>query len=400
MPEDNSFRAFLCYDFFMERLIEKLDFLKSSGNFRTIKDIQKRENKDIIFNGKKMLNLSSNDYLNLSTKEDLRLEFLEKYSKTDNFLFSSASARLLSGNLPCYNELEESFAKLFNKEKALLFNTGYQCNEGVISSLLSKDDCIFCDKLNHASIVSGLKLSPAQHFRYKHLDYDNLEKFLKEKRHLYKSALIVSESVFSMDGDIADIKKLVELKKKYDCLLMIDEAHAFGVFADNLQGICAKENLLNEIDIITITLGKSLASMGAACVSSEKIINYLINCASSFIFSTAIAPVNVLWSNFLLNEKFEILINQKEKLNKLFNEVHKIYPTISSSQIIPIIVGEAQKTKDLAQNLQQDGYFVLPINPPTVPVNTSRLRLSLGADMNLEEIKIFLDKINEKLLDK
>ncbi len=384
----------------MEKINEKLNSLKENGNFRTIKNIEKREEKNIIFNGKKMLNLSSNDYLNLSTNEDLKLEFLDKYSKKDDFLFSSASARLLSGNLPCYNELENNFAKLFQKEKALLFNTGYQCNEGVISSLLSKNDCIFCDKLNHASIVSGLKLSPAQHFRYKHLDYDNLEKILKEKRHQFKNALIVTESVFSMDGDVADIKKLVELKKKYDCMLMVDEAHALGVFGDNLQGICAKENLLNDIDIITITLGKSFASMGALCISSEKIINYLINHASSFIFSTAIAPLNVLWSNFLLNEKFDLLKSQKEKLNKLFNEIHKIHPTVSSSQIIPIIVGEAQKTKDLAQKMQQNGYFVLPINPPTVPLNTSRLRLSLGSDMELKEIIEFLEKINEELLVK
>ena len=189
-----------------------------------------------------------------------------------------------------------------------------------------------------------------------------------------------------MDGDIADIKKLVELKKKYDCLLMIDEAHAFGVLGDNLQGVCAQENLLNEIDIITITLGKALASSGAICISSNTIINYLINKASSFIFSTAIAPVNVMWSNFLLEEKFELLKEKKEKLNSLFKKVHQIYPSVSSSQIIPMVLGSAQNANLKAQELQQKGYYVLPINPPTVPVGTSRLRISLTSDITLEEI--------------
>ena len=276
----------------------------------------------------------------------------------------------------------------------MLFNTGYQCNQGVVSALFSKGDCIISDKLNHASIVSGMKLSPADHYRYKHLDYENLEKILKEKRHKYNSAVIISESVFSMDGDIADITKLIELKKKYNCILMIDEAHAFGVFGDNLCGVADELNLLKDVDIITITLGKSLASQGALCISNRTIIDYLINKASSFIFSTAIPSVNVMWSNFLLNEKFDLLSAKKEKLNKLFEEAHKIYPSISSSQIIPIVVGEADKTKQLAKYLQSSKYYVLPINPPTVPVGTSRLRLSLTADITVEEIKDLFTKIS------
>ncbi len=370
----------------MQNYKEKLEELKANSSFRTIKNIKEKFGKYIIVDDKKMLNLSSNDYLNLSTDNDLKLEFIEKYKNNSEFLFSSASARLLTGTSTCYNKLEANFSKLFNKENALLFNTGYQANQGIISSLFNKKDVIFCDKLNHASIISGLKLSPAEHFRYKHNDYDNLEKILKEKRNQFNNALIVSESVFSMDGDIADIKKLVELKKKYNCLLMVDEAHAFGVFGDNLAGISAKENLLDEIDIITITLGKALASSGAICVSNNTIINYLINKASSFIFSTAIPPANVMWSNFLLEEKFELLKEKKEKLNSLFKKVHQIYPSASSSQIIPIILGSAQNANSKAQELQQKGFYVLPINPPTVSVGTSRLRISLTSDINFEEI--------------
>ena len=377
----------------MQNYQAELDKLKQNSQFRTIKNISEKFSKFIIVDDKKMLNLSSNDYLNLSCNKDLKNEFLDKYKNHEEFLFSSASARLLTGNSKSYFKLEHNIANLFNKDGALLFNTGYQCNQGVVSTLFSRGDCIISDKLNHASIVSGLKLSSADHIRYKHLDYDNLENILKTKRQNYKNAIIISESVFSMDGDVADIKKLIELKKKYNCMLMIDEAHAFGVFGDNLAGVASSLNMLNEIDIITITLGKAMASQGALCVSNSTIINYLINKASSFIFSTAIPSVNVLWTNFLLDEKFNLLLEKKEKLNRLFKQIHQIYPTISSSQIIPVIIGEAQKAKDRALELQKEGYFVLPINPPTVPIGTSRLRLSLCADMELNEIQNLLKKV-------
>lgn len=382
----------------MQNYINELNKLKENSSFRTIKNIKEKFSKYIIVDDKKMLNLSSNDYLNLSTDKDLVLEFVDKYKNKNEFILSSASARLLTGNSSEYKRLENNFSSLSSKDASLLFNTGYQCNQGVISALISKGDCIFCDKLNHASIISGLKLSQGDHFRYKHLDYDNLEKQLSEKRKNYKNALIVSESVFSMDGDIADIKKLVELKKKYNCLLMLDEAHAFGVFGDNLFGVAQENNLLDEIDIITVTLGKSLASMGAICVSNRVIIDYLINKASTFIFSTALPSINIMWSNFLLEEKFKLLKEKKEKLNSLFKEVHKIYPTISSSQIIPVIIGDSLKTKNTALFMQDKGYYVLPINPPTVPLNTSRLRLSLTSDITKDEMKDFFEKLKNYAL--
>jgi len=377
----------------MQNYFKELEELKQSSSFRTIKNIKEKISKYIIVDDKKMLNLSSNDYLNLSTDKDLILEFIDKYKNHPEFLFSSASARLLTGNSRIYNIFENNIKNLFKKEAALLFNTGYQCNQGIVSTLFNKNDVIFSDKLNHASIISGLKLSLAKHFRYQHNNYDSLEKLLKTQRNNFQNAIIISESVFSMDGDISDIKKLVELKKKYNCMLMIDEAHAFGVFGDNLCGVAEENNLLQDIDIITITLGKSLASQGAVCISSDDVINYLINKASSFIFSTVIPSMSVMWSNFLLNEKFNLLIQKKEKLKKLFNEIHKIYPTISQSQIIPVIIGNAKDTKQKAIELQNEGFYVLPINPPTVPVNTSRLRISLCSDIELDEIKKLFEKV-------
>ena len=377
----------------MQNYTSELEKLKENSSFRSIKNIEEKISKYIVVEGRKMLNFSSNDYLNLSTNKDLISEFVERYKNSSEFLFSSASARLLTGNSKSYSVLENKFANLFKKERALLFNTGYQCNQSIVSTLFTKSDCIFSDKLNHASIVSGLKLSLAEHFRYKHNDYESLEKMLYTHRNKYKNAIIISESVFSMDGDIADIKKLIELKKKYNCLLMIDEAHAFGVFGQNLAGVSDENDLLNDVDIFTVTLGKSLASVGAVAISNNAIIDYLINKASGFIFSTALPSVNILWSNFLLTEKFDFLISQKEKLNNLFKKVHKIYPTVSASQIIPVIIGESSKTKETALRLQKEGFYVLPINPPTVPLNTSRLRLSLTADMEFEEVKNLLEKI-------
>lgn len=372
--------------------------LTEKGNLRQIPDIEEKYGKFLTINGKKMLNLSSNDYLNISTNKELINEFINKYRDRNEFIFSSASARLLTGTSRIYKQLEENVARLFNKDACLLFNTGYQCNLGVVSSLVNRDDVIFSDKLNHASIIDGMKLSGSDFYRYRHLDYNHLEEMLEKHRGNYKKAIIISESVFSMDGDIADIKKLVELKHKYNAYLMIDEAHAFGIFGTKLAGISDKDNLLNDVDIITATFGKSYASMGAFCCADKTIISYLTNKANSFIFSTAIPSVNIMWSNFLIEEKFDYIKEQSQKLNNLIKESHNYIKDTGKSQIIPIIIGDNHKTIKIAEELRGKGYFVLPVRPPTVPVNTSRLRLSLTADITFEEFRAVLDTVKEALL--
>lgn len=370
---------------------EEIKKLAEKDNFRQVHNIEEKRGKFLFIEGKELLNFSSNDYLNLSTNKALINEFLEKYKDSNEFIFSSTASRLQTGTSASYKKLEQNLANLFKKEACLLFNTGYQCNLGVVSSLVNRDDVIFSDKLNHASIIDGMRLSGTQFYRYKHFDYENLEELLKKHRNNYKKAIIISESVFSMDGDIADIKKLVELKKKYDCYLMIDEAHAFGIYGNNLAGISDRENILNEVDIITATLGKSLASVGAFCVADKTIIDFLINKANSFIFSTALPPVNVMWANFLIEEKFELLKSQAQKLKTLTEKAHKYLQDGGETQIVPVIIGENNKTVKIAEELQSKGYYVLPIRPPTVPVNTSRLRLSLGADISFDEFKTVID---------
>ena len=227
---------------------------------RYIKNIDFKKDKFVNIDGKNLLNLSSNDYLGLSTDKNLTKEFLEGFGK--EYFLSSASARLLSGTEKIYNDLEERLAKLVGKEKALLFNTGYQCNLGVLSALNIKGNVVFSDKLNHASIIDGLRLADGDFFRFKHLDYDNLEELMKKHRNNFNEAIIVSESVFSMDGDIANIQKLIELKNKYNCKLMIDDAHAFMCLDDEFGAGTCKHY---DVDIITATFGKALGSFGGIC---------------------------------------------------------------------------------------------------------------------------------------
>ena len=302
------------------------------------------------------------------------------------------------GHQSIYNTLENTLAKLFKKDAALIFNTGFQCNLGVISSIVGQGDVIFSDKLNHASIIDGMRLSGATFYRYKHLDYKNLEELLKKHRSKFKRAIIISESVFSMDGDIADIDKLIKLKKQYNTLLMIDEAHAFCAIDDKCAGISNYKN----VDIITATFGKALASFGAFAVASKPIIEYLTNKARSFIFSTSIPPVNIMWTNWLLTEKMDYINKKRENLAELIIRTHKLLNdyninTVSESQIIPVILKTPDKAGEIAEKLKNEGYFILPIRPPSVPIGTSRLRLSLTANIKFKDVRKLFELIKNEI---
>lgn len=372
----------------MQRINNELKKLEANNQLRKIPEISTKKGNNILIDNKEYINLSSNDYLSISTNLELRNEFLAQ----NNSLLSSASARLLTGTSNEYKELEQNLAKLFNKEKCLIFNTGYQCNLGVVSTLCQKGDIIFCDKLNHASILDGIRLSDGDYVRYNHLDYEHLEKLLQNKRNDYNRAIIISESIFSMDGDIADINKLVELKNKYNCLLMIDEAHAFCAYGETLAGLSYNK----DIDIITATFGKALGSFGAFCVADKNIINYLINKARSFIFSTSIPPINIAWTNWLLTEKVEILKQEKEKLNILSKNFNNLFKnSTSKTHIIPIIIGSNEATVRISEKLKAEGFYIPAIRPPTVPEGKSRLRISLTSNTKLEDLKRLVRIIHE-----
>lgn len=366
-----------------------LDDLKEKSHFRDLKNFENKESKYIYFEGKKLLNLSSNNYLNIADNKEITKEFIEFAG--DKYSFGSASSRSLTGTLPIYKELEDLISNLYNKEATLLYNSGYHANVGISSALNQKGDVVFSDKLNHASIIDGMKLSEGKFFRFPHNDMDALENLLIRERDNYKNAFIITESVFSMDGDIEDLKKIVELKKKYNCIMIVDEAHAFGVFGEKGLGVSESLGVTNDIDLIVGTFGKSAGSMGAFVTGSKVLIDFLINKSRSFIFSTALPPINIAFTKWVIENKFPQTLAKRKRMLSIAKKFN------SESHIIPVIVGENKDTVDLCNILFNNGYFTLPIRPPTVPVGTSRLRLSLTCEIEEDELKTLWEKISEKL---
>lgn len=355
-----------------------LNYLKENSHFRDIKNITAKDEKYIYFGKKKLINLSSNNYLGFADNERITEEFLN-YAGS-KYPFGSASSRLLTGTLPINKETELLLSQLFNKDAALLFNSGYHANVGITSSIASKGDAIFSDKLNHASIIDGMRLSEGKFFRYPHNNIQALEKLLIRERKNFKNAIIISESVFSMDGDIADIVKLVELKEKYNCILILDEAHAFGVFGKNGLGITEVLGVTDKIDLIIGTFGKAIGSMGAFVTGDKILIDYLINKARSFIFSTSLPPIDVAFSKWIIENKLPQTFDKRMKMLKIGEKAG------SQSHIIPIIIGNNEDTVNSCKILYENGYFTLPIRPPTVPTGTSRIRISLTTEIDEKEL--------------
>lgn len=361
-----------------ENYSEILGHLKANSHFRNIKNFDAKDEKYIFYNGQKLVNLSSNNYLGFADNKKITKEFLNEVG--DKYSFGSASARLLTGTLPVYKELEDLISQLFRKEKTLLFNSGYHANVGINSCIAGKGDVIFSDKLNHASIIDGMRLSEGKFFRFPHKNMEALEKVLTRERKNFNNAIIVSESVFSMDGDIADIEKLVELKEKFNCILVLDEAHAFGVFGQNGLGVTEKLGITDKVDLIVGTFGKAIGSMGAFTTGSQTLVDYLTNKARSFIFSTALPPINIAFSKWIIENKLPQTLEKRQRMLSIGQKAG------SESHIIPVIIGGNKETVDTCEILFHNGFFTLPIRPPTVPEGTSRLRLSLTTDITEKEL--------------
>ena len=289
-----------------------LEKLRASGNLRSLPDIVHR-GKWIEKEGQTMLNLSSNDYLGLSSRQDLRDEFIEQLQES-GLPFSSSSSRLLTGNFMVYTELEELMANRFGREAALLFNSGYHANTGILPALTDKQSLILADKLVHASIIDGILLSGAPYQRYRHNDYEHLEQLLAKYVHVYEQIIIVTESIFSMDGDIADLGRLVSLKKRYPNIwLYVDEAHAIGVRGENGLGVAEEQDCIRDIDLLVGTFGKALGSMGAYLLCSRTVREYLINTMRPLIFSTALPPAQIAWTKFLF-ERLPSFTDERHRL--------------------------------------------------------------------------------------
>ena len=377
----------------MDAFKQQLEQLSAQNQYRSIPDLV-HQGRYIMRENRKMLNMSSNDYLGLASNENLRQSFLQQYG--DNFpSFTSSSSRLLTGNFPIYTDLEQLIAQRFQRESALLFNSGYHANLGILPALTTTKSLILADKLVHASMIDGIRLSQCEFFRYRHNDYEHLKSLLEKNARKFDRTFIVTESVFSMDGDVADLNYLVQLKKQFpDTYLYVDEAHAIGVYGKNGLGIAERANVIADIDLLVGTFGKALASMGAYVVCDQILKECLINQMRPLIFSTALPPFNVAWTHFIF-ERLPQFSKERTHLEQLSlflrQEVeHRTQIMPSQTCIVPYILGENDATLAKAKALQEQGYYCLSIRPPTVPKGTSRIRLSLTADMTMDEVKQFV----------
>ncbi len=363
----------------MERIEEFLKERAQQGLLRTLRPVSSRSQGKIWQGEKEYIDFSSNDYLGLSSHPRL----IEESKKAiDEFGTSSSASRLMSGDLRMHHQLEEEVSRFKNKESALVFNSGYQANVSIISSLYGRGDCIFSDRLNHASIVDGILLSRAKVFRFRHNDLEQLETLLKKERNKSNKALIITESIFSMDGDRAPLKALVDLKEEYDCSMMVDEAHATGIFGRGGAGLVQEEGLEDRVDLIMGTFSKALAGFGAYLACSQKIADYLINTCRGFIYSTALPPA-VIASNLASIRIVKEETFRRERVlasASYFRDAlkKKGFLIKGESQIVPVVIGENVKALELSSMLQERGYYVLAVRPPTVPAGEARLRFSLN----------------------
>jgi 8-amino-7-oxononanoate synthase len=348
---------------------------------------------------KNLKNLSSNDYLGLSKDKKL---IKESIIWTKKYGTSLSSSRLVSGSLDKINEIEKKISKFKIKNQTIIMGSGFQCNSTVIPAILEnslgrrKKSIIFSDKLNHSSIYHGCLLSNQLTKRYNHLDYDHLETLLKNNKN-FDTKIIISETVFSMDGDIANIDYLRFLAEKYGCLLYFDEAHASGVFGKNGYGLTPKKSFKNsENEIVVGTFSKAFGSYGSYVSCSKLIRDRIINLCAGLIYSTSLPP-SILGS---INAAVEIvpkINNVRQKLsrnskylkNRLIEKGFNI--TNSDSQIIPIIFSDNKKCRILANEFRNNGFYLSSILPPTVPIGKSRLRISLTKFITKKDINVFLD---------
>lgn len=366
----------------------ELERLADKDNLRRLPEVH-QTGKWVEKDGQKMLNLSSNDYLGLASDVSLKERFMKEL-KEEDFLFSSSSSRLLTGNYPVYTELERLIADAFGAESALVFGSGYHMNMGILPAVADAHTLILADKLVHASLIDGIRLSAAHCIRYRHQDYVQVERLLAKHQAEYTRIILVTESVFSMDGDVTSLARLVELKKTCPHLMLyVDEAHGIGVRGVHGLGVAEEQGCLHDIDFLCGTFGKALASVGAYVVCSKTLRDYLVNKMRTLIFTTALPPLNVAWTKFVFShldewkERRQHLSLLSSRLCKAVKEAG--YDCASTSHIVPLTVGSSERAVWQTTELQRKGFYVLPVRPPTVPEGTSRLRFSLTAALTAAE---------------
>ncbi|MHA5056105.1 8-amino-7-oxononanoate synthase [Acinetobacter schindleri] len=383
----------------LEYFQQQLDDLKQQGQYRQFKQGISSQ-PYLQLNGIEMLNLASNDYLGLAADLQLREEFFDLTSLAERQM-SASSSRLLTGNFPAYEQLETSMTQAFDRS-VLLFNSGYHMNIGILPALADSKTIIIADKLVHASIIDGIRLSNASYVRYRHNNLEHLQQLLVKYQadDNIQRIIVVTESIFSMDGDETDLGALVALKQQFDkVMLYVDEAHAIGVRGEHGLGCAEEYQVIDQIDLLVGTFGKALASVGGYLVCHPLIREYLINSMRPLIFSTAQPPICMAWTHFIF-QKMQEMQEERQQLASLARRCHQGiqalgYACPSSSQIVPVIIGDAAKTVAAAEYVQQKGFYVLPVRPPTVPKNTSRLRICLHQQVSPAQLQQLQDALQE-----
>lgn len=345
--------------------------------------------------GRELISFCSNDYLGLSRHPHV-IEQAKEYA--DTYGAGSTASRLISGTYEIHRDLERKIADIFHTESALIFNSGFQANSTIISTLTDRHSLILADKLSHNSLLQGSLLSRAAFQRFNHNDLAHLEELLiRTGEQSYNRVLIITETVFSMDGDRSNVKAIAGLAQKYNALLFVDDAHAVGVWGENGLGLGYE---VPDIDILLGTCGKAFGSFGSYITCSAKMRDYLVNFCPGFIYTTALPPAIVGAIDAALDLIPE-LNEQRTIFHKNITIVRKCLQELdfdtgpSTTQIIPIIIGDEKETLDLAHWLEENGILATAIRPPTVPDSSSRIRITLSSAHSIDHINYLLNKLKE-----
>ncbi|HWM54905.1 MAG TPA: 8-amino-7-oxononanoate synthase [Solirubrobacterales bacterium] len=371
----------------MTDIADRLEELRDQGLHRRLRLISGPQGPRVLLDGRPVLLLCSNNYLGLADHPRVRGAAAEAAMRWGA---GAGASRLISGNMQPHRHLEERLAEFKGYEASLLFGSGYLANTGTIAALAGRGEVVFSDELNHASIVDGCRLSRAETFVYRHGDLEHLAWALREAGE--RASLIVTDGVFSMDGDVAPLEQLAELSRRHRCRLMVDEAHATGALGPGGRGSVAAAGLGDEVDVVVGTLGKALGSYGAYVCGSGELVEYLVNTARPFIFSTAPPPPAAAAALAAL----ELLESHPHRVERLQANAEALRTALageglavggSSTQIVPVEIGDASPAMELSERALERGVFAQGIRPPTVPEGSSRLRFTAMATHRKGELE-------------
>lgn len=366
------------------------------GIYPYFRAISSEQDCEVIINGKKVLMFGSNSYLGLTNHPKIKEAAIEAVRKYGT---GCAGSRFLNGSLDIHEKLEHRLAEFVGKDEAIIFSTGFQVNLGVVSCLTGREDYIILDEADHASIIEGRRLSFSNTLKFKHNDVSSLENVL-QKCAPDKIKLIVVDGVFSMEGDVAPLRQIVELAKKYKASVMVDEAHGIGVFGEHGQGVCHAQGVTKDIDLIMGTFSKSFASLGGFIATDKDTANWLRHHARSYIFSASATPAAIGAANAAL----DIMLSEPERIKHLWEVTHYALEGFramgceignTSTPIIPLYIRDNEKTFAITHDLMENGIFVNPVVSPAVAPQDTLIRFSLMATHTKEHVDIALDKIEK-----